>query len=169
MFEVKNEQRNLPELFELGSPILGICYGAQLTSYLLGGKVATAPVSEYGKTEVEICQRFVLFETVSKKTICWMSHTDYIEKEPESVTVTAHTPVCPVAAMECPERKLYAVQFHPEVEGMKMLSNFVYIKSAAVLGCGKWRPLWKPRLLLFGRRSETAECSAPCSAVWTLL
>lgn len=60
MFEDKNEQRNLPELFELGSPILGICYGAQLMSYLLGGRVATASVSEYGKTEVEVCQSFIL-------------------------------------------------------------------------------------------------------------
>jgi GMP synthase (glutamine-hydrolysing) len=98
-------------------------------AHMLGGKVATAPVSEYGKTEVEVNNDTVLFENVSPKTICWMSHTDYIEKAPDDFTVTAHTPVCPVAAMQCPERQLYAVQFHPEVmhtqEGMKMLSNFV--------------------------------------------
>ncbi len=116
-------------VFELGVPILGICYGSQLMAHMLGGKVATAPVSEYGKTEVEVDTRTVLFENVSPKTICWMSHTDYIEKAPADFTVTAHTHVCPVAAMQCPERQLYAVQFHPEVmhtrEGIKMLSNFV--------------------------------------------
>lgn len=118
-----------PELFELGIPILGICYGSQLMAHMLGGSVATAPVSEYGKTEVDTEEGAALFSGVSRKTICWMSHTDYIEKAPADFTITAHTPVCPVAAMECTERKLYAVQFHPEVmhtqEGMKMLSNFV--------------------------------------------
>lgn len=128
------------EIFELGIPILGICYGSQLISYLLGGSVKTAPVSEYGKTEVEVDQSSVLFSNVSEKTICWMSHTDYIETAPEGFKVVAHTPVCPVAAMENVEKQLYAVQFHPEVmhtqEGMKMLSNFVY----KVCGCkGDWR------------------------------
>ncbi|MGN0484440.1 MAG: glutamine-hydrolyzing GMP synthase [Lachnospiraceae bacterium] len=128
------------ELFELGIPILGICYGSQLMSYILNGSVKTAPVSEYGKTEVTVDQKSVLFSDVSEKTICWMSHTDYIEKAPEGFTVTATTPVCPVAAMECPEKKLYATQFHPEVmhtvEGKKMLSNFVY----NVCGCkGDWK------------------------------
>ena len=117
------------EIFEMGIPILGICYGSQLMAHLLEGKVATAPVSEYGKTEVAVENHSKLFEGVSPSTICWMSHTDYIEKAPEGFKVTAHTPVCPVAAMENVERGLYAVQFHPEVmhtqEGMKMLSNFV--------------------------------------------
>lgn len=128
------------ELFEMNIPVLGICYGSQLMSYMLGGEVATAPVSEYGKTEVEVENTSLLFGDVAKKTICWMSHTDYIAKAPEGFTVTAHTPVCPVAAMENPEAKLYAVQFHPEVmhteEGVKMLSNFVY----KVCGCaGTWK------------------------------
>lgn len=118
------------EIFELGIPILGICYGSQLMSYMLGGKVTTAPVSEYGKTEVEVDISSKLFKNISKKTICWMSHTDYIETAPEGFKVVGHTAVCPVAAMECPEKNLYAVQFHPEVmhtqEGTKMLSNFVY-------------------------------------------
>ena len=118
------------EMFELGIPILGICYGSQLMSYMLGGKVSTAPVSEYGKTEVEVDNSSKLFKNISKKTICWMSHTDYIEAAPEGFKVVAHTPVCPVAAMEYPKKNLYAVQFHPEVmhtkEGTKMLSNFVY-------------------------------------------
>lgn len=129
------------ELFELGVPVLGICYGSQLMAYMLGGKVETAPVSEYGHTEVEIDKKeSAIFEGVSGKTNCWMSHTDYIAAAPEGFTVTAHTPVCPVAAMENPSRKLYATQFHPEVvhtkEGQKMLSNFVY----HVCGCkGDWK------------------------------
>lgn len=118
------------EIFDMGIPILGICYGSQLMAYMLDGKVATAPVSEYGKTEVDVESDSKILEKVSTKTICWMSHTDYIEKAPEGFHITAHTPVCPVAAMECEERGLYAVQFHPEVmhtqEGTKMLSNFVY-------------------------------------------
>ena len=117
------------ELFHMGIPVLGICYGSQMMSYMLGGSVKTAPVSEYGKTEVEVNTDAKLFEGVSEKTICWMSHTDYIEKAPEGFTITAKTPVCPVAAMECVDKNLYAVQFHPEVmhtvEGTKMLKNFV--------------------------------------------
>ena len=117
-------------LFEIGVPILGICYGAQLIAHLLDGKVATAPVSEYGKTEVTVDNSKAIFEGVSEKTICWMSHTDYIEKAPSDFVITAHTPVCPIAGMENVEKAIYAVQFHPEVmhtqEGIKMLSNFVY-------------------------------------------
>ena len=128
------------EIFELGVPILGICYGSQLMAHILGGKVETAPVSEYGKTEVDVNTASVLFEGVSEKTICWMSHTDYISEAPAGFKVIASTPVCPVAAMECPEKKFYATQFHPEVmhtqEGMAMLSNFVY----KVCGCsGDWK------------------------------
>lgn len=128
------------EIFELGIPILGICYGSQLMAYVLGGRVETAPVSEYGHTEVTVDRSSVLFEDVSERTICWMSHTDYIAKAPDGFIVTANTPVCPVAAMECAEKKLYATQFHPEVmhtkEGMKMISNFV----TKVCGCsGDWR------------------------------
>lgn len=127
-------------IFDLGIPILGICYGSQLMAYMLDGKVKTAPVSEFGKTEVDIDRSSHLFGDVESKSICWMSHTDYIAKAPEGFTVTATTPVCPVAAMECPERKLYATQFHPEVmhtvEGSKMLYNFVY----KVCGChGDWQ------------------------------
>ena len=128
------------EIFELGIPVLGICYGSQLMAYMLGGAVDTAPVREYGRTEVEVDTTSKMFEGVSSTTICWMSHTDYISKAPEGFKITAHTSVCPVAAMECEEKKLYAVQYHPEVmhtqEGMKMLSNFVY----NVCGCaGDWK------------------------------
>jgi len=127
-------------IFSLGIPILGICYGSQLMAYELGGAVETAKVSEYGHTEVDIDNTDALFHGVSKRTVAWMSHTDYISKLPSDFKATAHTPVCPVAAMSCPEKKLYAVQFHPEVnhsrEGMTMLRNFVI----RICGChGLWR------------------------------
>ena len=128
------------KIFEMGIPILGICYGSQLMAYMLGGIVLHASISEYGKTEVEVDPSSAIFEGVSPKTICWMSHTDYIAKVPDGFQISAVTLVCPIAAMEFPEKKLYATQFHPEVmhtqDGMKMLSNFVY----KVCGClGKWK------------------------------
>ena len=128
------------EIFDLGIPILGICYGSQLMAYTLGGQVKTAPVSEYGRTETTVDQTSVLFHDVEKETVVWMSHTDYIAEAPAGFRVTAHTPVCPVAAMEMPEKKLYAVQFHPEVEhtqyGSAIIKNFLY----QVCGCaGDWK------------------------------
>ena len=129
------------ELFKLGIPVLGICYGSQLMAHKLGGKVDTAPTSEYGKTEVTIRkQDSKIFADVDAKTICWMSHTDYIAAAPADFAVTADTPVCPVAAMENAAANLYAVQFHPEVmhtvQGQTMLKNFVY----KVCGCaGDWK------------------------------
>lgn len=129
------------DLLELGIPILGICYGAQLMTDLLGGKVAAAPVSEYGKTQVSITGTdSPLFQGVASETVCWMSHTDSIHQAPEGFTVTARTPVCPVAAMEDRTRKLYGVQFHPEVrhteQGQTMLANFVL----GICGCrGDWQ------------------------------
>jgi GMP synthase (glutamine-hydrolysing) len=117
-------------IMEAGIPILGICYGSQLMAHKLGGQVLTAPVSEYGKTEVEVDVNSKLFDGVSPKTITWMSHTDYIAKAPEGFKVIGHTPNCPIAAMEYEDKKLYAVQFHPEVmhsvEGQKMIRNFLY-------------------------------------------
>lgn len=118
------------EIFEAGIPILGICYGSQLMAHKLGGKVETAPVSEYGHTEVELDTSSLLFEDIDKKNVCWMSHTDYISKEPQGFKVTGKTPVCPVAAMENKDKNLYAVQFHPEVmhtkKGTKIINNFLY-------------------------------------------
>ena len=117
-------------ILELGIPVLGICYGAQLMAHLLGGAVESAPTSEYGKTEVERNGASQLFDGVSNQVICWMSHTDYISQVPEGFCISATTPVCPVAAMEDETRKLYATQFHPEVmhtqQGTLMLHNFVY-------------------------------------------
>ena len=146
------------ELFELGIPVLGLCYGAQLMMHVLGGKVEKAPVREYGKTEVFVDRTSALFAEVGTKTeavagaiwddhksddyatVCWMSHFDYISKAASGFRVVAHTADCPVAAAENGEKKLYAIQFHPEVlhtqEGTKMLHNFV----RGVCGCaGTWR------------------------------
>ena len=129
------------ELFELGIPVLGLCYGAQLMTHVLGGKVESAPVREYGKTEVLIDKKdSKIFEGVSEKTICWMSHFDYISQIAPGFEITAHTADCPVAAAENTEAGLYAIQYHPEVlhtaEGTKMLSNFVL----GVCGCaGDWK------------------------------
>ena len=128
------------EIYDLGIPVLGICYGSQLMMHQLGGKVCKAPVREYGKIEVTVDQSSALFENVSEKTICWMSHNDYIEQAAPGFKIIAHTPDCPVAAVENVEKKLYATQFHPEVlhtkEGKQMLANFVF----NVGGCaGSWK------------------------------
>ena len=128
------------EIYQLGIPILGICYGSQLMMHQLGGKVEKAPVREYGKIEVNVNTESALFQEVSPKTICWMSHNDYISEKAPGFEISAWTNDCPVAAVENTEKKLYAVQFHPEVlhtqEGTKMLSNFVY----KVCGCtGDWK------------------------------
>lgn len=129
------------ELFELGIPVLGLCYGAQLMMHVLGGKVENADVREYGKTEVLIDKKTSrIFDQVASPTICWMSHFDYISRTAPGFEITAHTADCPVAAAEDEAKKLYAIQYHPEVlhtvEGTKMLSNFVH----NVCGCaGDWR------------------------------
>lgn len=128
------------ELFELGIPVLGLCYGAQLMQLVLGGEVKRADVREYGKTEVMVDTSSRLFANVSPTTICWMSHFDYIAQTAPGFKITAHTADCPVAAAENEAQHLYAIQFHPEVlhtqEGTKMLSNFVL----DVCGCaGDWR------------------------------
>lgn len=128
------------ELFEMGIPVLGLCYGAQLMQFVLGGNVEKAPVREYGKIEVFVNTESKLFSGVSPTTICWMSHNDYISKIAPGFEIIAHTADCPVAAAQNTEKNLYAIQFHPEVlhtqEGTKMLSNFVL----GICGCaGDWR------------------------------
>jgi GMP synthase (glutamine-hydrolysing) len=128
------------ELFELGIPVLGLCYGAQLMMHVLGGTVEKAPVREYGKTRVFVESTSKLFEGVQNPTTCWMSHFDYISRIAPNFTITAHTADCPVAAAENEKKKLYAIQFHPEVlhtvEGTKMLNNFVMNVCHCV---GDWR------------------------------
>ncbi len=117
------------EVFELGVPVLGICYGQQLMSHLLGGRVDTAPVREYGKSHVNLDNSSKLFKGIEKEEVCWMSHTDYVAEAPAGFKIIAHTDVCPVAAIANEEKKLYGVQFHPEVEhtpfGKDMLRNFL--------------------------------------------
>lgn len=129
-----------PTLFDIGVPVLGLCYGAQLMMQLLGGKVEKAPVQEYGKTLLRVDQSSTLFKGVLKESICWMSHTDYISKPAPGFKLVASTGHCPNAALEDTSRRLYAMQYHPEVlhtqEGSKMLYNFV----RGICGCGgSWR------------------------------
>ncbi len=117
------------EIFELGVPVLGICYGSQLMAHVLGGKVEKADKREYGKCELHV-KDSLIFDGIDKTTQCWMSHTDYISALPEEFEVTATTDSCPIAACENKEKRLYSVQFHPEVnhtpQGKKMLRNFLY-------------------------------------------
>jgi len=131
----KNAPRVEKEIFELGIPVLGICYGVQLMSSVLGGKVVSPNNREYGKTETTFDNQSLLFKDLPHEATTWMSHTDYIETAPEGFKVSAHTVSCPCAAMENAEKKLYGVQFHPEVlhtdNGLKMLRNFLY----NVCGC----------------------------------
>ena len=119
------------ELFELGIPVLGICYGAQLMTYLLGGKVEKAEVREYGHTEIATDGTDLLFTGVNKKTVVWMSHTIRITEVAPGFRITASSVSCPVAAASDWNRKLFLTQFHPEVthsvEGQAMLANFVAV------------------------------------------
>ena len=118
-----------PEIFRLGIPVLGICYGAQLMAYTLGGKVESATTREYGKSDVEYFDSEI-FEGVDKNNVCWMSHTDYVSVAPDGFKVVGKTATCPVAAMEDANRGFYGVQFHPEVmhtkQGTTILRNFLY-------------------------------------------
>jgi GMP synthase (glutamine-hydrolysing) len=128
--------------FELGIPVLGICYGAQLMAHTLGGKVVSPDYKEYGRVALSISSapsESILFSGIVGIQDCWMSHTDYIEKAPDGFAVTSNTASCPTASMEDHLRKLYAVQFHPEVHhtpfGQELLKNFLY----KVCGCtGDW-------------------------------
>lgn len=129
-----------PAILDLGVPVLGICYGAQLMAWMLGGKIEHAPSREYGRIEMTTAPDSLLFKDIPEKSVCWMSHTDYISVPPEGFHLSAHTDSCPCAAMENPERRLYAVQFHPEVThseyGQKILGNFLF----NVCGCkGDWQ------------------------------
>lgn len=117
------------EIFRLGIPVLGICYGAQLMAYTLGGKVESATTREYGKSDIEYFDSEI-FEGVDKNNVCWMSHTDYVSVAPDGFKVVGKTATCPVAAMEDANRGFYGVQFHPEVmhtkQGTTILRNFLY-------------------------------------------
>ena len=128
-----------PSLFEAGVPVLGICYGIQLMAHTLGGHVTSPDSREYGKTHTAYNTECVLFRGLPAEGISWMSHTDYIDRLPEGFSSTAHTSACPTAAMQNPSKKLYGLQFHPEVlhseNGIAMLRNFLYEVCGAV---GDW-------------------------------
>ena len=129
-----------PDILELGIPVLGICYGAQLIAYMAGGEVKTSgSLSEYGKIDVTVSGGRLLKDIPEKTSVCWMSHSDYICKAPEGFAVTAHTNDCPCAAMENDEKRIYAVQFHPEVMhtqyGTEIFRTFLF----DICGCsGDW-------------------------------
>jgi GMP synthase (glutamine-hydrolysing) len=128
-----------PEIYTMGIPILGICYGAQLMAEQLKGKTKVANIREYGKKVLNYKKESILFKGIPEGFTCWMSHTNYINEIPEGFSITATTETCPTGAMECKDRQLYAVQFHPEVEhtqyGKEILKNFIY----DVCGCeGLW-------------------------------
>lgn len=127
------------EIFELGIPILGICYGMQLMAHMLGGKVEKATQQEYGKIKLSHKGNSNLFKGVEDGAQCWMSHFDYVSNVPAGFDIVSTTDNCPVAAMENVEKRLYAVQFHAEVEhtpfGRQLINNFLY----EVCGCtGDW-------------------------------
>ena len=119
------------EILDLGIPVLGICYGCQLVSWMCDGKVSPCAKSEYGKIEIEVCKsNSKLFKDIPQKSVVWMSHTDYISEAPKGFEVTSFSADCPCASMENEEKKIYAVQFHPEVThseyGKQLLHNFLF-------------------------------------------
>ncbi len=117
------------EMLELGIPILGICYGAQLIAHLAGGEVRTATTREYGKQDITY-KPAPLFEGISSDSVCWMSHTDYVSRAPQGYEILASTKTCPIAAFGNIQKKIYGVQFHPEVVhtsgGQQILKNFLF-------------------------------------------
>lgn len=127
-------------IFTLGVPVLGICYGAQLMAYRLGGRIESAPTSEYGRADVVVTGREGILKAADDINVCWMSHTDYISEPPEGFTVTARTADCPVAAMEDRSRGFYAVQFHPEVDHTRHGNEFISEFVLNVCGCDRdWK------------------------------
>ena len=121
--------RCTPEIFELGIPVLGICYGMQLMTVMLGGEVRPASLKEYGQTDITLSD-CALFDGIAGTSRCWMSHTDQAAVLPEGFRAIASTSTCPIAAIANEEKKFYGVQFHPEVQhtehGTEMLRNFLY-------------------------------------------
>lgn len=118
------------DIYDCGVPILGICYGTQLMAFHLGGAVRPGENREYGRTDIEVLGAEGMFAGMERSLVAWMSHGDLVESPPPGFTVTARTCSTPVAAMEHRDRKLYGVQFHPEVahtpSGMDLLRNFLY-------------------------------------------
>lgn len=126
-------------LFHSGLPILGICYGHQLMAHMMGGKVTPADKKEFGKTELDVEKNAPLYGDLNRRLICWMSHGDFVLEPPPGFVSTAATVSCPVASMANVEKKLFGVQFHPEVThtpwGVEIIRNFLY----DYCGCtGRW-------------------------------
>ncbi len=119
-----------PEIFNLGLPVLGFCYGHQIMAVTLGGEVAHSEIGEYGPATIERDRESALFNATPLQQTVWMSHRDAVSRAPEGFVVTSSTEVCPVASMEYPEKKFYSTQFHPEVRhtefGQQILSNFLF-------------------------------------------
>uniref|UniRef100_UPI004025A1F6 glutamine-hydrolyzing GMP synthase n=1 Tax=Collinsella intestinalis TaxID=147207 RepID=UPI004025A1F6 len=119
-----------PAIYELGLPILGFCYGHQVTAVTLGGEVGHSEIGEYGPATIERDRESALFNATPLEQTVWMSHRDAVSRVPEGFAVTASTSVCPVAAMENAERRIYTTQFHPEVKhteyGQQLLKNFLF-------------------------------------------
>lgn len=119
-----------PAIYDLGLPILGFCYGHQVTAVTLGGEVGHSEIGEYGPATIERDRESVLFNATPLEQTVWMSHRDAVSRVPEGFTVTASTSVCPVAAMEDTERRIFTTQFHPEVKhtehGQRLLRNFLF-------------------------------------------
>lgn len=142
------------EVFKLGIPVLGICYGMQLMAHYLGGRVAKAVKREYGNAQLIVDDNSDIFKKVSKKTKVWMSHGDRIEKLPEGFSAIGHTDNSPIAAMANKEKGFYALQFHPEVvhtdEGKKILQNFVY----DICGC---KSTWTMKSFIEASKKEIKE------------
>ena len=139
------------EIFSLNKPILGICYGAQLIAYELGGEVKKALTSEYGQVKVTKIKDSSLLTNVSEQTDVFMSHTDYISRIPNDFTITSKSQDCPIASFENEKKKIYATQFHPEVshtvEGQKIIENFV-------LKIVNAKPTWKPTSFVISKVQE---------------
>lgn len=119
-----------PAIYDLGLPILGFCYGHQVTAVTLGGEVGHSEIGEYGPATIERDRESALFNATPLEQTVWMSHRDAVSRVPEGFAVTASTSVCPVAAMENAERRIYTTQFHPEVKhteyGQQLLKNFLF-------------------------------------------
>lgn len=130
-----------PEIFNLGIPVLGICYGLQLISVNHGGNVVSAQNKEYGKAELEIVKDSVLFNGVKNNSVVWMSHGDYLDKLPQPFEILAKSDHSPFCAIQHTEKSIFGVQFHPEVvhseEGKKIIKNFVFDACACT---GNWNP-----------------------------
>ncbi len=143
-----------PGIFNLGLPVLGICYGMQLMAHLLGGRVAKASRREYGKAELFIDDDKDIFAQIPSRTNVWMSHGDRIEKLPKDFFAVGHTVNSPIAAMADPKRRFYALQFHPEVvhtdEGQNILSNFIF----KICGC---KPEWTMKSFIETAKKDIAE------------